>query len=252
MYAIRARNLSKTFRSRSGGPAAAALVDVSLEVERGDFVAVMGPSGSGKTTLLSLLALIERPDAGSVEIGGVDSATLSGDRLAEFRRRSIGFVFQDASLLDTLNLRENVSLPLALGRRPSAEIDAKVDSLAHDLGISGVLAKYPAEVSGGERQRAAAARALAAEPAALLADEPTGSLDSRSGRDLLERFVALNRSRGSAVLMATHDPYAAAWARRVVFLRDGRIFTEIRSGSDQRAFFERVLEVQASMEGRFR
>ncbi len=243
--------LRKTYGDRFRGTAVRALSDLSFEVEKGEITAIMGPSASGKTTALSLLGLIDRPDSGTVLIDGIDTSTLSGDALSDFRRRSIGFVFQDSALLETLTLRENIALPLALDARSEAEIVARVAAIARDLGILEALDRYPGEVSGGQRQRAAAARAIVAEPSVLLADEPTGALDSRAARDLLERFVALNATRGTTVLMATHDPFAASWARRVLVLRDGRLFTELRSGGDRRHFFERIIEMQAAMEGRF-
>ena len=249
MHAIRMRNISKTYGSRFGAVAVPALRGVSMDVARGEFVAVMGPSGAGKTTLLHAAALIDPPDSGSVFIDGQDSLGLKGDALADFRRRKIGFVFQDSSLLETLTLRENIELPLALGRVPRSESESRSSAIAASLGIGDISGKYPSEVSIGQRQRAAAARAVIIEPVVLLADEPTGALDSRSGRSLLDLFAALNAERGTAVLMATHDPFAASWARRVLFLRDGGIFTEIRAGNDRREFFDRIMEVQAAMAG---
>lgn len=251
MYAIETRSISKMYGSRFEGHALPALSDVSIEVSRGEFVAVMGPSGAGKTTLLNLVALLDHPDSGAVFVDGADVRGLRGDSLTEFRRRKIGFVFQDSALLETLTLRENIALPLALGRAKAKEVGERTEAIAGALGIADVMDKYPVEVSGGQRQRAAAARAIVTEPAVLLADEPTGALDSRSSRGLLERFSALNAERGTAVLMATHDPFAASWARRVMFLRDGRVFTEIRFGGDRRSFFDRIMEVQSAMEGGF-
>lgn len=251
MIAVQAKNLIKTYGSRLGGVSTRALSDLSLDVEKGEFTAVMGPSGSGKTTLLNMLALIDTPDSGSVIVNGNNVSVLKGDALADFRRKTIGFVFQDSSLLDTLSIEENIALPLALGRVSVNQIKEKVTQAAKALGIIDILKKYPCEVSGGQKQRAASARALVVEPALLLADEPTGALDSRSSRDLLERFSAINSDCGTAILMVTHDPFAASWAKRVLFLRDGALFTEIRSGGDRKVFFDRIMEVQAAMEGRF-
>ena len=248
MTIIRVMAVTKTYGSRFGGPSVRALDRFSLEIESGDFVAVMGPSGSGKTTLLKLLSRIERPDSGAVFANGKDLSALSGNALSDFRRTEIGFVFQDSSLLDSMTLRENISLPLSLSRISAPEIEARVSEAARGLQIADILEKYPFEISGGQKQRAAAARAIAIHPTILLADEPTGALDSRSGRDLLERFLSLNRSNATAVLLVTHDPFVASWARRTIFLKDGRTFTEIRSGGDRRAFFDRILEVQAAME----
>ena len=249
MSLLSVRDLRKTYASRSGGPACRAIDGVSLDLEAGEFVAVMGPSGSGKTTLLNLMALLDRPDSGSISIEGQDSGELKGDALASFRRRRLGFVFQDASLIDTMTLRENICLPLALDRAGRDQIAQRVQEIAAALGIADILDKFPAETSGGQRQRAACARALSCGPALLLADEPTGALDSKSGRDLMERFRELHESGQAAVLMVTHDPFAASWARRVIFLRDGRIFTEARRTGERRAFFDRIQEVQAAMEG---
>jgi ABC-type lipoprotein export system ATPase subunit len=249
MPLLTVRDLAKTYSSRFGGPACRALSGVSLELDRGEFVAVMGPSGSGKTTLLNLVALIDRPDTGAIMLDGQDSRELRGDALSDFRRKRLGFVFQDASLIDTMTVAENIALPLALDRMSKAEIAARIDDLTSALGIDEILRKYPCETSGGQRQRAAAARALACRPSLLLADEPTGALDSKSGRDLMERFASLNEAGQAAILMVTHDPFAASWARRVVFLRDGQVFTEIRRGGERKAFFDRILEVQAAMEG---
>lgn len=248
MTIVRMQRLSKTYAGRSGAAAQRALDSISLEIESGEFMAVMGPSGAGKTTLLNMIALIDKPDSGILDFEGEDALSLEGRDLAEFRRRKIGFVFQDSSLIDTMTLEENVTLPLAFDRADPEAASARVAELAKALGISDVLPKYPAEVSGGQRQRAAAARALAGSPRLLLADEPTGALDSRSGRDLMERFEALNEA-GSAILTVTHDPFAASWAKRVLFLRDGQIFTEIKRSSERRAFFDRIIEIQSAMEG---
>ncbi len=248
MTTVRIREVKKTYGSRFGGPSVLALDLASLDVEAKDFVAVMGPSGSGKTTLLKLIAGVERPDSGSIRVNGKEVPELRGDDLSDFRRTCIGFVFQDSSLLDSMTIRENVALPLILSRLPEGEIESRTTEAAFSLRIEALLSKYPSEVSGGQKQRAAAARALAIRPAVLLADEPTGALDSRSGRDLMDQFVQINRLRGTTVLMVTHDPYVSSWARRVVFLKDGGVFTEIRSGGDRRTFFDRILEVQSAME----
>jgi len=257
MTVLSATGLAKAYRRRFGGPACKAVDSVSLHVEEREFVAIMGPSGSGKTTLLNLIALLDKPDSGALSICGEDALDLRGDALAEFRRSRLGFVFQDSHLIDTLTLGENIALPLALApprepERVSQEfdrVDSRVAGLARTLGIENILGRYPSEVSGGQRQKAAAARAMACGPSLLLADEPTGALDSRSGRELMECFCRLNADEGSAVVMTTHDPFAASWARRVVFLFDGRVFTEIRRPGERRCFFDRIIEVQAAMEG---
>jgi len=244
---LEAVNLSKVYGSR-GQVATRALADVSFAVERGEFVGVMGPSGSGKTTLLNLLATIDKPTAGTVRIEGVDTATLKGDELARFRRRRLGFVFQDYNLLDTLTIGENIVLPLVLDRRPVREIRAKLHEVARRLGIADILHKYPYEVSGGQQQRAAAARAIIHEPAILLADEPTGNLDSKAARDLMETFARMNES-GVTITMVTHDPLAASYCRRILFIRDGRLYNELRRGSSREAFFQQILDVLAVIGG---
>ena len=249
MALLEVRGLTKTYAARTGGAARKALDSISLSVEAGEFVAVMGPSGSGKTTLLNLVALIDEPDSGEILFGSRDPRGLRGSGLAAFRRRNLGYVFQDSALIDTMTLGENIALPLALDRVPGAEIEGRVAAMAERLGISEALGRYPCEVSGGQRQRAASARALACGPALLLADEPTGALDSKSGRALMECYASLNASLGNAVLMVTHDPFAASWAKRAVFLRDGRVFSELRRTGGRREFFDRVMEAQAAMEG---
>ncbi|MBL8967392.1 MAG: ABC transporter ATP-binding protein [Spirochaetaceae bacterium] len=253
MNVLSIENLTKIYRGRAGGPPTAALEEVSLSLTAGDFTAVMGPSGSGKTTLLNLVATIDAPTSGRILVDGVDLAELDDEGLATFRRERLGFVFQDANLLDTMSLAENIALPLALARRPADEILARVDELAEELGIAAALHKYPAEVSGGQRQRAAAARAVAAKPALVLADEPTGALDSASSRDLLECFSGLNEKRGATILLVTHDPFAASWCKRVLFIKDGRLYTELRRGpGGRKELFDRVLGVLASLEGESR
>jgi putative ABC transport system ATP-binding protein len=249
MSMLSLRNVSKTYMSRAGMASRRALGPLSLDLDVSEFAAVMGPSGSGKTTMLNLIGLIDKPDSGSILFDGADTGCLVGPALSEFRRKKVGIVFQDANLIDTMTLEENIALPLAFDRVDPAGIDARISELASALGIADILGKYPCEASGGQRQRAAAARALACVPRLLLADEPTGALDSRSGRELMESFAALNSELGSAVLMVTHDPFAASWARRVLFLRDGRLFTEIRRSGQRREFFDRIMEVQAAMEG---
>jgi ABC-type lipoprotein export system ATPase subunit len=250
--AIAFRGVSKTYRSAAGGPPHRALASVSLEVARGEFVAVMGPSGSGKTTMLNLAGLIDRPDSGEILLEGESGQALRGRALADFRRRRLGFVFQDSNLIDTMTFGENILLPLALDGADGESSAQRVDELARDLGIAEILSKYPCEASGGQRQRAAAARALALKPSILLADEPTGALDSRAGKGLMECFESLNASSRSAILMVTHDPFAASWAGRVLFLRDGELFTELRRCGDRRAFFERIMAVVSAMEGEAR
>ena len=195
LIVLQTEGLTKVYDSR-GRVTTKALSNFSFEVKKGEFVGIMGPSGSGKTTLLNLLATIDRPTSGRVLIEGVDTSALKGDKLAEFRRRRLGFVFQDFNLLDTLTIGENISLPLVLDRRPVAFIKERVREVAHTLGITAILPKYPHEVSGGQQQRAAAARAIVHQPALLLADEPTGNLDSKAARELMEMLYSSQRKPG--------------------------------------------------------
>ena len=227
-----------------------ALDGVSFEVADGDFVGIMGPSGSGKTTLLNCISTIDAVTAGHVTVGGHDVTRLKGDALARLRREKLGFIFQDFNLLDTLTGFENIALALTISRVDHVEIDRRVREAAGRLGISDVLQKYPYQMSGGERQRVASARAIVTDPTLVLADEPTGALDSKAARVLLESFERLNAELGATILMVTHDASAASYCRRILFLKDGRLFSEIaRDGEDRKAFFGRIMEVVALLGG---
>ena len=233
-----------------GGSLTRALDGVSLSLEAGAFVGVMGPSGSGKTTLLNCVSTIDRPSAGSIVIDGKELTRLKGKELAKFRRERLGFIFQDCNLLDTLTAYENIALSLSIIRLPAHKIDKRVREMADLLGIAGCLDKYPYQMSGGQQQRCAAARAMVTRPALVLADEPTGALDSKSSQLLLDRLDELNRDLGATILMVTHDAFTASCCRRVVFLRDGQIFLELHRGSDSRkAFFKKIIQVVTEMGG---
>lgn len=227
-----------------------ALNDVSFTVNRGEFVGIMGASGSGKSTLLNCVSTIDSATSGTIRINGQDVTRMKQAKLSQFRREELGFIFQDSNLLDTLTARENIALPLTIDRTNSAEISTRVQDVAARLSISQVLDKYPYQMSGGQQQRVAAARALVTDPTMIMADEPTGALDSKSARLLLESLEALNRRLRATVLMVTHDSFAASYTSRVLFIRDGKIFTELRRGdTDRREFFDRIMEVVAMMGG---
>lgn len=227
-----------------------ALNDVSFTVNRGEFVGIMGASGSGKSTLLNCVSTIDSATSGIIRINGQDVTRMKQAKLSQFRREELGFIFQDSNLLDTLTARENIALPLTIARVSSAEISTRVQDVAARLSISQVLDKYPYQMSGGQQQRVAAARALVTDPTMIMADEPTGALDSKSARLLLESLEALNRRLRATVLMVTHDSFAASYTSRVLFIRDGKIFTELRRGdTDRREFFDRIMEVVAMMGG---
>ena len=247
------QHLEKVYGNRGRGGAGAttrALADVSFNVEAGEFVAIMGASGSGKSTLLNCVSTIDSATSGHVFVRGTDVTAMRSGELARFRREQLGFIFQDSNLLDTLTARENVALPLTIARTPSSETLVRVDKIARRLSIEQTLDKYPYQLSGGQQQRVAAARALVTRPAVIMADEPTGALDSKSARVLLECLEQMNRELASTILMVTHDSFAASFTGRVLFIRDGRVFTELRRGdASRRAFFDRIMEVVAMMGG---
>ena len=242
------RNLEKVYGGR--GAQTRALDDVSLDVERGEFVAIMGASGSGKSTLLNCVSTIDSATSGRILVDGADVSSMRGRDLARFRRERLGFVFQDSNLLDTLTARENVALPLTISRVAAGETLSRVEGVARRLGIEKCLDKYPYQLSGGQQQRVAAARALVTRPSLIMADEPTGAVDSKSARLLLECLEQLTRELSATVLMVTHDSFAASYTGRVVFIRDGRVFTELRRGDmGRREFFDRIMQVVAMMGG---
>ena len=244
---LEARGLTFRYPRRGKGPV---LEHVNLTLEPGEFVGVMGPSGSGKTTLLNCISTIDRPTSGSIVIDGRELTGLRGKELAKFRRERLGFIFQDCNLLDTLTAFENIALSLSIVKAPAGEIPGRVRETAALLGISDCLDKYPYQMSGGQQQRCAAARAIVTRPALVLADEPTGALDSKSSRLLLDRMEELNRELGATILMVTHDAFTASCCRRVVFLRDGQIFLELRrEARDRRAFFQQIIRVVSQMGG---
>ncbi|TLS49185.1 ABC transporter ATP-binding protein [Paenibacillus antri] len=248
MVVLQAERLSKTYGR--GAVTYQALENFDLTVEEGEFVGVMGPSGSGKTTLLNLLATIDKPTAGAIRVGGVDPSRMSASELALFRRRKLGFIFQDFNLLDTLTMKENIILPLALDKTKPKEIERRVVELAEMLGIAHTLDKRTYEVSGGQLQRAAIARAFIHEPDIVLADELTGNLDSKAAGDVMEALRDMNERRRATVLMVTHDPFAASFCKRILFIKDGRRFAELRGGGGGRqAFFQEILDMLSVLGG---
>lgn len=233
MALLEVKHLKKVYIPRFGGNQVNALTNVNFGVEQGEYVAIMGESGSGKTTLLNILAALDRPTAGEVLLAGQDLTHVPEQRLAAFRRQNLGFVFQDFNLLDTFSLQDNIFLPLVLAGETYQVMHRKLEPIAARLGISDLLEKYPYEVSGGQKQRAAVARALITDPQIILADEPTGALDSRASDHLLELFGEVN-SAGQTILMVTHSVKAASHAGRVLFLRDGEVYHQIYRGEESR------------------
>ena len=227
-----------------------AIDNISFTVDKGEFVGIMGPSGSGKTTLLNCISTIDNVTTGHIIINNKDITTLKSKSLEEFRRDELGFIFQDFNLLDTLTAYENIALALTIQKRKSTEIDELIKKVAEKLEITDVLNKYPFQMSGGQKQRVASARALVTEPSLILADEPTGALDSKSSRLLLDSFEKLNREFQATILMVTHDAFTASYAHRILFIKDGRIFNELIRGNDTRKeFFNKIIEVVTLLGG---
>ncbi len=227
-----------------------ALENISFEIDHGEFVGVMGPSGAGKSTLLNVLATIDSPTNGDILIGNDNIAKMKEEALADFRRDHLGFIFQDYNLLDSLTVRENILLPLAIAKKKAAEIQERVDTIARTFGISNLLDKYPYQISGGQKQRTAASRALVSNPKLIFADEPTGALDSKSATDLLESLSKLNVEHETTIMMVTHDAYAASFCRRILFIKDGQLSKEIFRGTKTRKeFFQMILDELAQIGG---
>ena len=227
-----------------------AIKDISFSVEAGEFLGIMGASGSGKTTLLNCISTIDTVSAGHIFLEGTDITEINPKSLARFRRENLGFVFQDFNLLDTLTISENIALALAINKVPAGIVEPRILDIAGKLNISDILNKYPYQVSGGQKQRCACARAIINNPKLLLADEPTGALDSKSARQLLESFENLNQKLSATILMVTHDSFTASYASRILFIKDGKIFNELIKGeSTRKEFFEKIIEVQTLLGG---
>ena len=227
-----------------------AIDNISFSTEKGEFVAIMGASGSGKTTLLNCISTIDKVTSGHIYVGGKDITLLKGNALNKFRREELGFIFQDFNLLDTLTAYENIALALTIQNKKYDYIDHEIKKVSEHLNISHVLNKYPYQMSGGEKQRVASARAIITNPKLILADEPTGALDSKSAKMLLERFEYLNKEYSSTILMVTHDAFTASYASRVIFIKDGKIFNELKKGDESRVeFFDKIIDVVTILGG---
>lgn len=239
---LRVDNIEKYYGRR--GNITKAIDNISFTVEEGEFVGVMGASGSGKTTLLNCISTIDKVSSGHIYISGKDITKLNSKKISKFRREELGFIFQDFNLLDTLTAYENIALALTIMRVNHKEIDKRVKDIAKKLNIEEVLNKYPYEMSGGQKQRVASARAIITKPSLILADEPTGALDSKAAKMLLESMEDLNENLNATIMMVTHDAFSASYARRILFIKDGRIFNELVRGNDSRKeFFDKIIEV---------
>lgn len=245
---LEVKNIEKYYGNKSN--LTKAIDNISFDVKKGEFVGIMGASGSGKSTLLNCISTIDRVTAGHIIVNGEDITKLKGNKLNKFRREELGFIFQDFNLLDTLTAYENIAIALTIQKVPTKEIDNRVQSIADKLGIKEILKKYSYQVSGGQKQRIASARAIITNPQLVLADEPTGALDSKSARQLLENFEILNQKLNATILMVTHDAFTASYAKRILFIKDGKIFNELNKGMDTRKqFFEKIIEVQTLLGG---
>ena len=249
MQILKVENVSKIYGTKRNSNKYTALRNISFEVNQGDFIGVMGASGSGKTTLLNILGSLDKPTTGNYIMNGQNIGDLRRNQLAKHRMENIGFIFQDYNLLETMTLKENIILPLSLMGMDVKTIESKLAKLAGDLGIIPVIDKYPYEVSGGEQQRAAACRALINNPKMILADEPTGNLDSKSGKDLLNLLSFINTEYKATILMVTHDVFAASYCQKILFIRDGEIYNELYAGIDKKQFFDSIIDVMSMLGG---
>lgn len=238
-------NLTKTYGIK--GFQSEVLKRIELTVYKHDFIAIMGPSGSGKTTLLNILSTIDKPTHGSIMFDGVDLSKISNKELSQIRRDKVGFIFQDYNLLDTMSLQDNIALPLSLNGVGSKQCLAKISALASMFGLTEHLNKYPYQLSGGQKQRGAACRALISNPQIIFADEPTGALDSKSSKDLLQCLKQVNEQEQATIVMVTHDAFSASYAKEVYILNDGAITCKLSQGSDRKEFYDRIIDMQASM-----
>src|SRR5690625_4439433 len=246
MEMLQVKNVSKIYE---GKVQFRALTEIDLSVDRGEFVGIMGPSGSGKTTLLNIIATIDEPTTGQVVIGDKMPHQLKPNALAKFRRRELGFVFQDFNLLHTLTVEENIVLPLTLDRQSVKEMTKKAHELAKTLGISEIMDKRTYEISGGQAQRVAVARAMIHQPKLVLADEPTGNLDSKASKDVMQLLSMMNEEQNTTLLLVTHEAQAAMYADRVIFIRDGKLYSEIYQEGDRQVFFQKIIDTLSAIGG---
>ena len=245
---LEVKNIEKYYGNKSN--LTKAIDNISFDIQKGEFAGIMGASGSGKTTLLNCISTIDRVTAGKIIINNRDITKLKGNELNKFRREELGFIFQDFNLLDTLTAYENIALALTIQRVKPSEIETRVQEIKKKLEITDILNKYPYQISGGQKQRVASSRALITNPKLVLADEPTGALDSKSARQLLESFENLNERLNATILMVTHDSFTASYANRILFIKDGKIFNELIKGdSTRKEFFEKIIEVQTLLGG---
>lgn len=247
---LRVEDVEKYYGNKSN--LTKAIDKISLSVDKGEFAAIMGPSGSGKTTLLNMIATIDKVTAGHIYLSGTDITKIRGEAMNRFRREMLGFIFQDFNLLDTLTVYENIALALQIQKVKPEEIDRRVVEAAHLMNLEQILNKYPYQISGGEKQRTASARAVITRPKLILADEPTGALDSKNAKNLMEHLLELNKKREATILMVTHDAFTASYADRVIFIKDGRLYSEIRKGEKGRkAFFDKIIDMMSLLGGDF-
>ena len=244
---LKIKNITKDYGIK--GFKTRVLKDISLNVNKGDFIAIMGPSGAGKTTLLNIMSTLDKQTSGDVILDGIDVSKVKNKELSKLRREKIGFIFQDYNLLDNMTLMNNIALPLALGKKKSKEIEDRVINIANKLGLENHLDKYPYQLSGGQKQRGAAARSLITNPAVIFADEPTGALDSKSAYELLDSLEKVNKENNATIIMITHNPLTASYANEVYMINDGNIRCKLNKGDSRKEFYSKIMDMLASMGG---